>query len=61
MAGLGGFERPRGCEQRMGEGTQKPLEPTQEQTEVLAGGGEPGIDTVAAASFEIIAAHPVHG
>src|SRR5215469_18723710 len=58
---FGGFERPRGCEQRTDEGTQKPFEPAQEQTEVVAGGGEHGIDTVAAAAFEIIAAHPVLG
>ena len=55
---LGCFERPRGCEQRTDEGTQKPLEPAQEQAEVVAGRGEHGIDPVAVAAFEVIAAHP---
>src|SRR5262249_29139942 len=58
---LGGFERPGGCEQRTDEGTQKPLEPAQEQTEVVAGSGEHGVDAVAVAPFEVIAAHPVLG
>ena len=45
----------------MDEGTQKPLEPAQEQTEVVAGSGEHGVDAVAVAPFEVIAAHPVLG
>ena len=42
-------------------GVQKPLEPAQEQTEVIAGSGEHGIDAVAVAVLEIIAPHPVLG
>jgi hypothetical protein len=48
-------------EQHPHQGAQKPLEPTQEQIEVVALGGEHGIDAVAVAAFEIIAAHPVLG
>jgi hypothetical protein len=49
----------RGGEQRTFEGTQKSLKPIQEQTEIVAGGGEHGLAAVA--SFEVIAAHPVLG
>jgi hypothetical protein len=35
------------------QGTQKLLEPAAEQAEVVAGGGEHGIDVVAVAAFEI--------
>src|SRR5215471_21243377 len=45
----------------MDEGTQKPLEPAQEQAEVVAGSGEYGVDAVAVAAFEIIAPHPMLG
>src|SRR5215831_21091345 len=58
---LGGFERPRGCEQCTDEGTQKPLEPAQEQAEVVAGNGEHGVDAVAVAAFEVIATYPALG
>jgi hypothetical protein len=41
------------------QGAKKRFEPAQEQTEVVAGRGEHGIDAVAVAAFEVIAAHPV--
>ena len=50
-----------GGEQHPQQGAQKPLEPAQEQTEVVAGSGEHGVDPVAVAPFEVIAAHPVLG
>src|SRR6516225_3714728 len=50
-----------GCKRDLQQGAQKPLQPAQEQTEVVAGGGEHGIDAVAAAAFEVIASHPVLG
>ena len=40
---------------------QKPLEPAQEESKVVAGGGEHGIDAVAVTTFQIIAAHTVLG
>src|SRR5262249_21433977 len=43
------------------QGAQKPLEPAQEQTEVVASRGEHGVDAVAVAAFEVVAAHPVLG
>ncbi len=43
------------------EGTQKRLEPAQEQAEVIAGGCEHSVDTVAVAAFEVIAIHAVLG
>ena len=52
---------PWGGEQRSDEGTQEPLEPAQEQTEVVAGRGEHDIDAVAVVSSEVVAAHPVLG
>ena len=45
----------------MEEGAQKPPQPAQEKGEVVAGGGEHGVGTVAVAAFEIIAAHAVLG
>ena len=48
-------------EQHPHQGAQKPLEPAQEQAEVVAGSGEHGIDAVAVAAFEVIATHPVLG
>jgi hypothetical protein len=36
-------------------------QPAQEETEVVAGGGEHGIDTVTFGSFEIVAIHAVLG
>lgn len=41
------------------QGTQKFCEPSQEQAEVVAGGGEHGVDAVAVAALEMVAAHPV--
>jgi hypothetical protein len=43
------------------QGTQKPLEPAQEHTEVVAGSGEHGVHAVAVAAFEVIATLPVLG
>ena len=43
------------------EGTQKRLEPAQEQAEVIAGSREDGIDAVAVAALEVIAIHAVLG
>jgi hypothetical protein len=40
---------------------QKPLEPSQQQVEVEAGGGEHGVDAVAFAALEVIAVHAVLG
>src|SRR5947208_3029307 len=47
--------------ERLEEGTQKPREPAQEEAEVVAGGGEHGIDAIAVAPLQIIAAHTVLG
>src|SRR6266545_6799284 len=41
------------------QGARELLEPAQEQAEVVAGGCEHGIDAVAVATLEVIAAHPV--
>ena len=46
---------------RPGEGEQKPSEPAQQQSEVIAGGGEHGIGAVAGAALEVIAADPPIG
>ena len=40
---------------------KSPRQPAQEEAEVVAGGGEHGIDAIAVAPFEIIAAHAVLG
>jgi hypothetical protein len=48
-------------EQHPHQGAQKPLEPAQEQAEVVAGSGEHSIDAVTVASFEVIAIHPMLG
>src|SRR6267142_5687816 len=57
---LGEAERKEGLtEGQQQQGTQKLLEPAAEQAEVVAGGGEHGIDAVAVAAFEIIATHPM--
>jgi len=42
-----------GGEQHPDQGAQKPVEPTQEQTEVVAGSGEHGVDPIAVAAFEL--------
>ena len=55
------MEAPQGGEQRSNERPPKPLEPAQEQTEVVAGAGEPSVDAIAVASAEVIAAHLVLG
>jgi len=47
--------------QQLHQGAQNPLEPAQQQVEVEAGGGEDGVDAVAIAALEIIAAHAVLG
>jgi len=43
------------------KGAQKLAQPAQEQTEVVAGGGEHGVDAVAVAALEVIATHAVLG
>ncbi len=52
MAGL--------CQSDPDRGEQK-SEPCQEASEVIAGGGEHGIDRVSGASGEIVSAHPMFG
>src|SRR5215467_13819229 len=49
------------CGERLEEGAQKPRQPAQEKSEVVAGGGEHGIDAVAVTALEMIAAHTVLG
>jgi hypothetical protein len=58
LAELGARGSWRECRNK---GTQKPLQPAQEEAEVVAGGGEHGVDAVAVASLEIIAVHAVLG
>ena len=43
------------------EGTQKLCHPAEQQAEVVAGGGEDGVDAIALGSLEIVAAHAVLG
>src|SRR5579864_297865 len=50
-----------GADEHLDPGTQKPFEPSQEQAEVVAGGGEDGVAAVSVASFEMIAVHAVLG
>jgi len=49
------------CEERLEQSTQKPRQPAQQEAEVVAGGGEHGIDAVAGTALQIIAAHAVLG
>lgn len=58
---LGVLEARRDGKQCLDRGAQKPLEPAQKQTEVVAGGGEHGVYAIAAASFEVIAAQQMLG
>ena len=51
----------RGWKEHADQGAQKPLQPAQEETEVVAGSGEHGVAAIALASFEVIAAHPTLG
>ena len=48
-------------EERLEEGAQKPPQPAQQEGEVVAGGGQHGVGTIAVAAFEVIAAHAVLG
>src|SRR5215831_5215211 len=48
-------------DERLEQGTQKPRQPAQEKSEVVAGGGEHGVDAVAVTALEMIAAHTVLG
>jgi NaMN:DMB phosphoribosyltransferase len=41
------------------QGTQQAPEPSHEQAEVVAGGGEHGIDAITISAFEIVAPHPM--
>src|ERR1051325_7227316 len=50
MTGLGGLAAVR---------AQKRLQPAQEQAEVVAGGGEDGVDAIAVAALQVVAAHAV--
>jgi hypothetical protein len=43
------------------QGAQKPRQPAHEEAEVVSGGGEDGVDAVAVASLEIVAAEAVLG
>ena len=43
------------------DGSQEFCEPSQEQTEVVAGRGQDGVDAVADAALEIVAVHAVLG
>jgi hypothetical protein len=49
------------CKQHPHQDAQKALKPAQKQTEVVASRGEHGVDAVAIAAFEVVAAHPVLG
>jgi hypothetical protein len=46
-------------EERRDEGTQKLSQPAEQKAEVVACGGEDGIDAIALASLEVIAVHAV--
>lgn len=48
-------------EEHREKGAQKPFQRAQEEGEIVAGGGENGVDAVAAAAFAMIAAHAVLG
>lgn len=43
------------------DGTQELCEPSQEETEVVAGCSEDGVDAIAKASLETVAVHAVPG
>ena len=43
------------------QGMQKRLQPSQEEAEFVPGGGEDGVDAVAVASLEVVAAQAVLG
>lgn len=58
---LGDLGWPDDVSERLDQGTQKLCKPTQEQAEVVAGGGEDGIDAVAVTALEMIAVHAVLG
>jgi hypothetical protein len=60
-ANLGGLSGLDVEDEHRDEGTPKRGEPAEEQGEVVAGGGEDGVDAVAFASFEIISVHAVLG
>ena len=54
---LGVLARRRVDKQCPDQGVQKPLEPAQEQAEVVSGGGENGVNAVPISALEIIATH----
>jgi hypothetical protein len=54
-----GLSCERGSEERREQGTQERLQPAEQQTEVVAGGGEDGIGPVAMATLELVALHAV--
>lgn len=55
---MSGWRSPEGDSD---QGAQKVLEPSQEQSEVVAGGGEDGVDSVTVAALEVVAFHAVFG
>ena len=54
-------QSPVNGEERPDEGAQKHRQRSQEEAEIVAGGGKHGVAAVAVASFEIIAIHAVLG
>src|SRR3989442_1234543 len=56
-AGLGEAWRAGSAPEDEHESAQKPLEPSDEQAEVVTSGGEHGVGAVAVAALEIVAAH----
>src|SRR6266851_721783 len=58
---LGDRRQSDGLSERQHQGTQKRCEPAQEQAEVVAGGGQHGVDAVAVAALEIVTVHAVLG
>jgi len=59
--GSSGVSSRDGLEEGSDDDTQELCEPSQQQTEVIAGGGENSVDAVAEASLEIISVHAVLG
>ena len=60
-AALRDFTIGTGWRERLDEGPQESRQPAQEEAEIVAGGGEHGVDAVAVARFEVIAVHAVLG
>jgi len=58
-AGLGEAGHQEDAPEDQQQDAQKRLEPAQEQAEVVAGGGEDGVDSVAVTALEMVATHPM--